>query len=84
MLTTVWCMAGKKKEITITSDMDRLSAEEIERMVEEAEKYAEQDEAVRTEPTSAAGICAIHHRSGCAACRAGTMLSIMTLFPCLL
>ncbi|KAL3155345.1 Luminal-binding protein 5 [Trebouxia sp. C0009 RCD-2024] len=38
---------GKKKEITITSDMDRLSAEEIERMVEEAEKYAEQDEAMK-------------------------------------
>ncbi|KAL3138505.1 Luminal-binding protein 5, variant 3 [Trebouxia sp. C0010 RCD-2024] len=38
---------GKKKEITITSDMDRLSAEEIERMVEEAEQYAEQDKVMK-------------------------------------
>ena len=52
MLTTALGMAGKKKEITITSDMDRLSAEEIERMVEEAEQYAEQDKVVRTKPTS--------------------------------
>ena len=54
MLTTLTGMTGKKNEITITSDMDRLSAEEIERMVEEAEQYAEQDKVVCTKPTSTA------------------------------
>ncbi|KAF1995358.1 heat shock protein 70b [Amniculicola lignicola CBS 123094] len=38
---------GKSEEITITNDKGRLSAEEIERMVEEAEKYAEEDKATR-------------------------------------
>merc|ERR1739842_258579 len=34
---------GKLNKITITNDKDRLSKEDIERMVQEAEKYAEQD-----------------------------------------
>jgi len=34
---------GKKEKITITADKGRLSEEEIERMVNDAEKYAEQD-----------------------------------------
>ncbi|TKA81891.1 78 kDa glucose-regulated protein [Cryomyces minteri] len=38
---------GKQESITITNDKGRLSAEEIERMVEEAEKYAEEDKAAR-------------------------------------
>jgi len=38
---------GKTETITITNDKGRLSAEEIERMVEEAEKYAEEDKATR-------------------------------------
>ncbi|KAF1953766.1 heat shock protein 70 [Byssothecium circinans] len=38
---------GKSEQITITNDKGRLSAEEIERMVEEAEKYAEEDKATR-------------------------------------
>lgn len=38
---------GKSEEITITNDKGRLSAEEIERMVEEAEKYKEEDDAIR-------------------------------------
>jgi len=38
---------NKKEEITITNDKGRLTAEEIERMVEEAEKYAEEDKATR-------------------------------------
>lgn len=38
---------GKEDVITITNDKGRLSAEEIERMVEEAEKYAEEDRATR-------------------------------------
>ena len=35
--------AGAKKKITITSDKGRLSAEEIDRMINEAEQFAEQD-----------------------------------------
>lgn len=38
---------GKSKSITITNDKSRLSKEEIERMVEEAEKFAEQDAEVK-------------------------------------
>ncbi|USP79537.1 Endoplasmic reticulum chaperone BiP [Curvularia clavata] len=38
---------GKGESITITNDKGRLSKEEIDRMVEEAEKYAEEDKAVR-------------------------------------
>jgi heat shock protein 5 len=38
---------GKHESITITNDKGRLSAEDVERMVEEAEKYAEEDKAVR-------------------------------------
>lgn len=38
---------GKTESITITNDKGRLTAEEIERMVEEAEKYAEEDKATR-------------------------------------
>jgi heat shock protein 5 len=34
---------GKKEKITITSDKGRLSQEEIERMVREAEEFAEAD-----------------------------------------
>ena len=38
---------GKSDGITITNDKGRLSAEEIERMVAEAEKYADEDKATR-------------------------------------
>jgi heat shock protein 5 len=38
---------GKSESITITNDKGRLSSDEIERMVEEAEKYADEDKAVR-------------------------------------
>jgi endoplasmic reticulum chaperone BiP len=38
---------GKAESITITNDKGRLSQEEIERMVEEAEKYAEEDKLVK-------------------------------------
>jgi len=38
---------GKSESITITNDKGRLSTEEIERMVEEAEKYADEDKATR-------------------------------------
>merc|ERR1711941_42952 len=38
---------GKEQKITITNDKGRLSAEDIERMVEEAERYKAEDEANR-------------------------------------
>merc|ERR1711881_489005 len=38
---------GKTETITITNDKGRLSKEEIERMVEESEKFAEQDKAIK-------------------------------------
>ncbi|KAF3989103.1 hypothetical protein FT663_03774 [Candidozyma haemuli var. vulneris] len=38
---------GKKKSITITNEKGRLSKEEIDRMVEEAEKYAAQDQEIK-------------------------------------
>lgn len=38
---------GKEQNITITNDKGRLSAEEIERMVSEAEKYKAEDEEVK-------------------------------------
>jgi heat shock 70kDa protein 1/2/6/8 len=39
---------GKEEKITITNDNGRLTAEEIERMVSDAEKYAESDELEKT------------------------------------
>ncbi|KAL6637703.1 hypothetical protein ACP70R_025275 [Stipagrostis hirtigluma subsp. patula] len=39
--------AGKSKSITITNDKGRLSQEEIDRMVREAEEFAEEDRRVR-------------------------------------
>jgi len=38
---------GKSNKITITNDKGRLSADDIERMVAEAEKYKNEDEAVK-------------------------------------
>merc|ERR1712055_1155443 len=38
---------GKENKITITNDKGRLSKEEIERMVREAEKYKDEDEKQR-------------------------------------
>jgi len=38
---------GKSEKITITSEKGRLSEEEIQRMIEEAEEYAEEDRIVR-------------------------------------
>ena len=35
--------SGKQEKITITNDKGRLSKEEIERMVSDAEKYKEED-----------------------------------------
>jgi L1 cell adhesion molecule like protein len=38
---------GKKEKITITNDTGRLSKDQIERMVKDAEKYAEEDKKVQ-------------------------------------
>ena len=38
---------GKENKITITNDKGRLSAEDIERMVKQAEKFKTQDEGQR-------------------------------------
>merc|ERR1711906_41895 len=38
---------GKKEKITITNDKGRLSQEEIERMIQEAEEYAEEDKLLK-------------------------------------
>ncbi|KAL0235506.1 hypothetical protein GEMRC1_002088 [Eukaryota sp. GEM-RC1] len=43
---------GKKNQITIKNDKGRLSKEEIDRMVQEAEKFKEQDEEVRATITA--------------------------------
>ena len=40
------CGPGKQEKITIKNDKGRLSQDEIDRMVQEAEEYAEQDKAV--------------------------------------
>lgn len=38
---------GKSESITITNDKGRLTQEEIDRMVQEAEKYADEDKATK-------------------------------------
>ena len=40
-------VAGGKKTLTITNDQNRLSKDDIERMVQEAEQYKKDDEAMR-------------------------------------
>ncbi|GAB7363376.1 hypothetical protein MBLNU230_g3655t2 [Neophaeotheca triangularis] len=47
---------GKSESITITNDKGRLSKDEIDRMVEEAEKYAEEDKATRERIESRNGL----------------------------
>lgn len=39
--------SGKSNKITITNNKGRLSKEDIERMVNEAEKYKNEDEAIK-------------------------------------
>eukprot|EP01092_Planopodium_desertum_P004495 TRINITY_DN1938_c0_g2_i1.p1 TRINITY_DN1938_c0_g2~~TRINITY_DN1938_c0_g2_i1.p1 ORF type:complete len:201 (-),score=86.43 TRINITY_DN1938_c0_g2_i1:68-649(-) len=39
--------SGKREQITITNDAERLSEEEIERMIKEAEEMAEEDKKVK-------------------------------------
>ncbi|KAI4145999.1 MAG: hypothetical protein LQ340_006078 [Diploschistes diacapsis] len=47
---------GKSESITITNDKGRLSQEEIERMVAEAEKFAEEDKATAARITARNGL----------------------------
>ncbi|KAJ6496608.1 heat shock cognate 70 [Mycena vitilis] len=47
---------GKSNRITITNDKGRLSKEEIDRMVEEAERYKAEDEAAAARITSKNGL----------------------------
>jgi len=47
---------GKSNRITITNDKGRLSKEEIERMVNEAEKYKAEDEAAAARITAKNGL----------------------------
>ncbi len=47
---------GKKESITITNDKGRLSQEEIDRMVAEAEQYAEEDKATAEKITARNGL----------------------------
>ena len=44
--------SGKKEEITITNDKGRLSPEDIERMVKEAEEFADEDKQVKEKAES--------------------------------
>merc|ERR1712176_534448 len=43
---------GNKEQITITNDQNRLSPEDIERMVNDAEKFKEEDEKVKAQVSS--------------------------------
>lgn len=47
---------GKKEKITITNDKGRLSPEDIERMVQEAEQFADEDKALRQRIDARCGI----------------------------
>merc|ERR1712054_418141 len=38
---------GKKEQITITNDKGRLTPEEIERMIQDSEKFAEEDKLIK-------------------------------------
>ena len=49
--------SGNKEEITIQNDKGRLSQEEIDRMVQEAEKFAEQDKEVRQKIDARCELC---------------------------
>jgi hypothetical protein len=69
---------GNKNKITITNDKGRLSKDEIERMVQEAEKYKAEDEThrgrveVRGEPGGGSGtgeLCRVLKRASIAALR---------------
>merc|ERR1712061_39785 len=48
--------SGKSEKITITNDKGRLSAEEIERMVNDAEKYKAQDDSQKEKITAKNGL----------------------------
>lgn len=45
--TAVENASGKRNQITINNDKGRLTKEQIDRMIEDAEKYKEQDEQIK-------------------------------------
>merc|ERR1719446_1782574 len=47
---------GKNEKITITNDKGRLSQDDIERMVKEAEEFAEEDQKIRDKIDSRNGL----------------------------
>jgi len=47
---------GNKEQITITNDQNRLSPEDIERMVNDAEKFKEEDEKVKAQVEARNGL----------------------------
>ena len=53
---------GKSEKITITAEKGRLSAEEIERMVKEAEEFAEEDKLVKERVDARNGLEAYLYR----------------------
>ena len=54
---------GKSNSITITNDQRRLSAEDIERMVREAEEFADEDAAIKKKIESMNGLQSESSRS---------------------
>ncbi len=56
--------SGKKNKITIKNEKGRLSKEEIDRMVQDAEKYKDEDEEVagKTVPSSVSLVKSVHVR----------------------
>merc|ERR1711912_586 len=49
---------GKAEKITITNDKGRLTEEQIEKMIKEAEQFADEDEEVKEKHKEVEGICA--------------------------
>lgn len=46
-VTAVENASGKRNQITINNDKGRLTKEQIDRMIEEADRYKEQDEQIK-------------------------------------
>jgi heat shock protein 1/8 len=55
-ITAVEKAGGKQKSLTIKNERGRLSKEDIQRMVDEAEKYKEEDEKVRNQKEAYNGL----------------------------
>ena len=66
---------GKRNEITITNETGRLSTEDIERMVQEAEKYKEEDEETSKRIESKNNLENLYYRTKTALDEMGTNVS---------